>query len=467
MNKIIGIVLSFALVLILLGCVEPSPVIQACKGEGGAVPVIADPPECCAGLILILPKEAGIVGISGYCTANCGNGTCDAIESEYNCPTDCTAGVTPSPATGTFVLLISDAEANIEDFESVNVTFSTARIFPVDSVDTNDSGVGDDNSGENGSGEENGGNGFETIDLNGVTVDLTQVIGEKAISVLEVELETGTYSKVELTVESVEATLLDGNAADVKIPSENLKIVKQFTIDEGEETKFVFDIQVVKKGSTDEYNLLPVISKSGVVGEDLPEDEVEVIDEEGEVEVKQPVETGTFVLLLSDAEADIEDFESVNVTFDSVRIFSSGNDTNGDDNNESSGFETVDLNGVTVDLTTVVGEKAVPIVELELQAGKYNKIELSVESVEATLLDGNAAVVKIPSNKLKITKTFTVDVNSETKFVFDIQVVKSGSSDEYNLLPVVSKSGVIGEDLDEDEIVEIEPLEENGTGEEE
>jgi len=66
----------------------------SCIGEGGTIPVIANPPECCAGLVLIPPKEQ-ILGISGYCTAKCGNGTCDSIESELNCPADCEAAAGP------------------------------------------------------------------------------------------------------------------------------------------------------------------------------------------------------------------------------------------------------------------------------------------------------------------------------------------------------------------------------------
>ena len=62
----------------------------ACKAEGETIPVIADPPSCCEGLTLIPPKEADIVGISGICTALCGNGTCNSdTESNYNCSEDC------------------------------------------------------------------------------------------------------------------------------------------------------------------------------------------------------------------------------------------------------------------------------------------------------------------------------------------------------------------------------------------
>ena len=60
-----------------------------CAAEGESIPVIAEPPECCEGLTLIPPAEEEIVGISGYCTALCGDGECGEIETAYNCSVDC------------------------------------------------------------------------------------------------------------------------------------------------------------------------------------------------------------------------------------------------------------------------------------------------------------------------------------------------------------------------------------------
>ncbi len=155
-----------------------------------------------------------------------------------------------SMGRGNFTLLVSDAEADIADFESLIVTFSEARVFR--------------------SGESAGFNKF-TPDK---SVDLTEVVGESAISVLEVSLDDGTYTRVELYVSEVDGIVND-ISVNVMVPSGKLQIIKPFVIKDGEETTFVFDINVVKKGQTDEYNLLPVIEKSGVVGKDLPEDEVE------------------------------------------------------------------------------------------------------------------------------------------------------------------------------------------------
>lgn len=155
-----------------------------------------------------------------------------------------------SSPTGYFVLQISDKEADIEDFDSLVVSFSKTRIFDM--------------------GEE----GYNEFTLNDTSVDLTRVVGDKAISVLNISLEEGFYSKIELYVSEVEG-IVNGSVVDVKIPSDNLKIVKAFEIKSNETTKFVFDISVVKKGNKNEYNLLPVIAKSGVVGKDINETEEE------------------------------------------------------------------------------------------------------------------------------------------------------------------------------------------------
>ena len=67
----------------------PCPQAPACKAEGQTIPVIPNPPVCCTGLTLIPPKTQ-LEGISGICTAKCGNGVCNSeTESSLNCPQDC------------------------------------------------------------------------------------------------------------------------------------------------------------------------------------------------------------------------------------------------------------------------------------------------------------------------------------------------------------------------------------------
>lgn len=148
---------------------------------------------------------------------------------------------------------------------------------------------------------------------------------------------------------------------------------------------------------------------------------------------------GNFVLLISDAEADIADFESLDVRLSEARVFRSG------------GFEMLDLNDTVVDLTEVVGDKAIPVLETELDEGNYTKIELYVSGAEG-FVNGTSVDVKVPSDKLQITKPFEIKANETTEFVFDINVVKKGQEGGYNLLPVISESGVVGRDLEVEKV---------------
>ncbi|ELZ14504.1 hypothetical protein C477_20234 [Haloterrigena salina JCM 13891] len=239
-----------------------------------------------------------------------------------------TDGPTTADAAN-FRLLVSDRPADIGNFDRLDVSFDSARIFDGggeesddgesgesetdgEDAETDDEEAADDGdeeeSSEDGddgtssgdeSGDESDANdgesdadgdesdssetgverrrGFYWLDLEGATVDLTQVVGEKAVSVFEGGLSAGTYEKIELHVADVEG-VVDGETVPVKVPSEKLQITHAFEVREDEPLEFVFDINVVKKGNGG-YNLTPVISESGVAGEDV---DVEEVDDESD-----------------------------------------------------------------------------------------------------------------------------------------------------------------------------------------
>ena len=244
-----------------------------------------------------------------------------------------------SSTAGTFRLLISDQPVAIDDFDELNVSFDRARIFSEDAEESgeetddteteseteDDEPDGESEPGDNEPDRENepgdnepdrenesgdnepeedgsqdvesetedepgaGGEdertadddqrGFHTIDLDNATVDLTQVVGDKAVDVFEGDLEEGRYTKIELYAADVEG-IVEGERVDVMVPSGRLQIVKPFDVVAGETLSFVFDINVVRKGQGQEYNLLPVISDSGVAGEDVEVEEVDLEDTE-------------------------------------------------------------------------------------------------------------------------------------------------------------------------------------------
>jgi len=258
--------------------------------------------------------------------------------------------------TGTFRLLVTDLPADIGDFDSLEVTLDRARVFreddeesdesetdgadadesETDDADANesegetaDSTSGSEDEPDNDSDEESEDREFFWLDLDGATVDLTQVVGDKAISVFEGELKAGTYSKVELHAAEIEG-IVDGERVDVKIPSGKLQIVHEFEIEPDEPVEFVFDIHVVKKGNGG-YNLRPVISGSGVNGKDVDVEEVDADEEDDEASD-------------SDAEATAErdgdtDNESASDT-DNESASDTDNESASDTDNESASGET-------------------------------------------------------------------------------------------------------------------------------
>ncbi|OYR42463.1 hypothetical protein DJ82_02430 [Halorubrum sp. Ib24] len=246
--------------------------------------------------------------------------------------------------TGNFRLLISDAPADIGDFDQLNVTLDEARIFEArdedddeddddedaepdeqetdgeddgseeagnateaendssngtadeddvegdaeDDVegDAEDDGEGDaeDDGNEDEEDDEDGDaeeRGFTVVDLDGATVDLTRVIEEDAMAVFDGEIPAGSYEKIELSVSAVEG-IVDGGEVDVKLPSEKLRITNGFEVTPDEPVSFVFDINVVKRGPNNGYILKPVISGSGVAGRDVDVNEIDDDDDEDE-----------------------------------------------------------------------------------------------------------------------------------------------------------------------------------------
>jgi hypothetical protein len=183
-------------------------------------------------------------------------------------------GTEQAGGTGEFRLLISDQPAAIDDFDRLTVTLSSARVFRADADDEHTSAVVNGTVDGAAGTEDADGDGFVEFDIDNETVDLTEVKGDRAISVLEGELDAGRYSGIELRVASAEG-VVDGEQVDVMVPSDRLRIIRPFEIAADEALSFVFDISVIKKGRSGEYNLLPVIGKSGVAGEDVDVEEVE------------------------------------------------------------------------------------------------------------------------------------------------------------------------------------------------
>lgn len=148
-----------------------------------------------------------------------------------------------------------------------------------------------------------------------------------------------------------------------------------------------------------------------------------------------PDPEGNFILLISDDVNAIGDFESVNVSITKVGLRSSG----------SGGWLEFEPEIREVDLTTVQGDKTQQIWRGNIPEGEYTKVFIYVSDVQGILKETEETVeIKLPSNKLQISKSFQITADTATSFTFDLTVISAGSEQsgiKYILKPQAAESG--------------------------
>ena len=384
-------------------------------------------------------------------TAGCsfgGTGPGDSGE-----PSDGTSG----DAVGTINFYISDQPGAIEDFEHLNVTVSQVEFRRAGSEDDDEDGsTPTDNTATTSAGatdEEMDDSGVQRFDIDDRTVDLTRLKGDNATLLEEFEVENGTYTQVRISVSEINGTLTDGSSADVKLPSEKLRINQQFVVGTNESVDFVYDITVIKRGQSGSYNIQPVASESGT---EVPIDRVDDDDEEMDDEemTATPTDDGSagdqakMNFYVSDQQNAIDDFRHLNVTIEAVGFQRGG---------ESGNWTEYDVDDRTVDLTRLQGDNATLLNSFGIPAGNYTKVFIHVNEVNGTLTDGSSTDVKLPSEEIQLNENFEAAPDSEIDFVYDITIIKRGRSGSYNIKPVASESGTdvpidrVDDDEDADE----------------
>jgi hypothetical protein len=143
------------------------------------------------------------------------------------------------------------------------------------------------------------------------TVDLTELKGANATKLGVLNAPDGDYDKVFVYVDGIDATLKNGESVNVKLPSSKLQINKGFTVGNGENVSFVFDLSVHKAGKSGKYILKPIISESGTSDEvDIEdvdgEDEEEREDEEEDEEEREDEETESDESTASDLSVEFQ-----------------------------------------------------------------------------------------------------------------------------------------------------------------
>lgn len=282
-----------------------------------------------------------LAGCSGGVTS--GSPTPDATSQEDG---GTGSGMNPSSGTGQIAFYISDEPNAIDDFEHLNVTITKVGLHRVEGDAGNESVTSQPNAGQNASNvtitagesdrpdaDENGENGengeWQEYEVNR-TVDLTRLVGANATKLDVFDAPAGTYNKVFIYVDEINATTTNGEQVSVKLPSERLHINQEFTVGDGEEVDFVFDIAPHEAGQSGKYILKPVISESG------PSDKADITDvDEREAEDDQEDEEEQEAEEEDDAdedddredEMDAEDEEKMELTAEFTGSVTRGEET--------------------------------------------------------------------------------------------------------------------------------------------
>ena len=147
----------------------------------------------------------------------------------------------------------------------------------------------------------------------------------------------------------------------------------------------------------------------------------------------QPSPEGNFVFLISDDVNAIGDFQNLNISISKI-----GLQAEGEDGQWIEFAPEVEA----VDLTLLQGDKAYEIWRGDVPEGQYTKVFIYVSNVSGTLeATGKSISLKLPSNKLQISKSFSVTSGSVVNFVYDVTVVEVGRSGQYIIKPQVGESG--------------------------
>lgn len=159
---------------------------------------------------------------------------------------------------GTLTVSVSDEPNDIGDFSSLVVKVDHITLKVKESDDPNATDEKDD----------------KKLDVPGASesFDLTRLQGANETVLFSGKVAAGTYKRMDIYVTEAKGTLAaDGSVVDVKVPSGRLFLKQTFTVAEGSETEFLFDVTVHQTGNG-EYQLKPNATESGVKAKDAGAD---------------------------------------------------------------------------------------------------------------------------------------------------------------------------------------------------
>ncbi|WP_459191256.1 DUF4382 domain-containing protein [Halosimplex sp. J119] len=255
--------------------------------------------------------------VTAGCAATPGTGTPTALDGDDGAAGDGADGTDTADAdSGAVNFYVSDEPNDMDDFAHLNVTITSVQFHLVEAADNESTEVGNESTvtaanatatvgnttataanatatdtnetdadeereeaNEMDDDEESEDGRWVTRDVNATEVDLSQLRGANATLLQQFDLPAGEYNKVHMEVSEVEGTLKNGDDQRVKLPSDKLQLNSEFTVENGSEVDFVYDVTVHEAGNSGKYILKPVVGESGT---DVPIERVDDRDDDDE-----------------------------------------------------------------------------------------------------------------------------------------------------------------------------------------
>jgi inhibitor of cysteine peptidase len=196
----------------------------------------------------------------------------------------------PQPAMGTVEVYVTDAPPD-KEVTAVLLTVSSLEIHKAGAeMEQEQSGSGNQTQEQE---EENGGEWISiNISDNMSTFDLLKVKGIEEFFGSS-EVAPGKYTQLRLIVDKAEVTTADNVTQEASVPSQEMKIVRPFNVEEGETTSLLLDFDaehsVVFTGSG-KIQIKPVVKLSIESGSQSAKPEEEAEEEELEEEIEASLE---------------------------------------------------------------------------------------------------------------------------------------------------------------------------------
>lgn len=332
---------------------------------------------------------------------------------------------------GRVAVYVKDAAS--DEFSSVFITFSKVAIHEGDS---------EGSAPAEGEEPDTEGDGWTTVFEGSKEIDLMAFSGSDARAFLgDANLSAGTYNQIVITVDDARGIQFsDGSEVDIEVTTGWVRVVRAFEVSADETTRIVLDLDldrsVIQQGPTG-WRLNPVIGQV-IVQEDAsgPEGSISGRAGDGQTGGTDGTARGTGTMTTYVKDAPTDEFSEIWIRFDEVTVHRAGDDDtegnetggNGTNGNETDGsWTTVVDDDRAIDLLSFSesGSKAF-LGSDELTAGRYTQIRVNItEAWGIRASDGENVTITVAQTEAKVVRTFTVEANTTTQVVIDLDLDRS------------------------------------------